>query len=93
MADNFSRQVSLDPLRTSIPADDMARLVEHKDGIVGDRINEQLEAVFGFPKLGCGRGKLPRTIGNACFQSLVERQQSGFEGFAFGDIVIDASYP
>jgi len=49
--------------------------------------------MFGFPKLGCGRGKLPRTIGNACLQAFVERQQPSFKCFAFGDVVIDASYP
>ena len=67
--------------------------VEHENRIVGDSIDEKLEPTLGLLQLGGRRGKLPCTIGNTCFQALIERQQPGFQSFAFADLVIDARYP
>ena len=47
-ADNFLFGVPLDPPCPRVPARDVAIRREHKNGIVGDTLNQQAEAAFAF---------------------------------------------
>src|ERR1700739_3938914 len=87
LADNFLRCVSFDPFRARIPTDYVPCCVEHENRIVAYGFYKKSEATLSFLQLRTGRSKLPDTIGNAFFQSGIEREQAGFQLLALRDVV------
>src|SRR5581483_7013989 len=51
---NFVGGIALDPLRAAVPADDRSVGVHQEDGIVGHRLDQELEAAFGTETAGKG---------------------------------------
>src|SRR5271155_955833 len=92
LADNLLRRVSFDPFRARIPTDYVPCCVEHENRIVVYGIYKKSEATLSFLQTRIGRSKLPDTIGNAFFQSGVEREQAGFQLLALRDVVKHARH-
>ena len=50
-ADDLTGCISLDPLRTFVPADDGSDWIEHEDRVIDDRGNEQRESLLALQQL------------------------------------------
>jgi len=50
-ADDLAGLIALEAARARIPGRDMAARLEHVDGVVGDRIDQQLETLLGDPRV------------------------------------------
>ena len=65
LADDLVGGIALEPLRTRIPADHHAVGIQHVDGIVGNALNQQFEAVARF-MVGGGNHHVPESGASGC---------------------------
>src|SRR3984893_9881046 len=91
--DDFLGPVSLDPLGTRVPVDDIAPRIEHENRVVSDCFDEEPKAPLTFAELLEARFKLQRAVVDALLERLIERQQTRFERFAIGDLRVRAKKP
>ena len=91
-AEDFLALVSLGPLRSGIPVDDVPAQIEHKDRVIRYAFDQQPEAPLGFLQLRGAGGQLCGALFDALFQSLIKLLQFLFSqppcrDFAFAGVV------
>ena len=85
-AQNFTAGVAFDALRPRVPVDDMALRVEHINGVVGDPLDQQLEAAFRVLELHHAGRSFLTNMADAGLQRFVDREQPRFQCLALGDV-------
>src|SRR6185312_10186333 len=76
-ADDLTRQVAVDAFGGRVPGGDPPLAIEHEDGVVLDRINEQAEPLFATPQVFLGaaaQGQVARHLREAQQRAVLRAQ-------------------